>query len=232
MRRIDDMQELKVVELMAKNFARFLNRVENSGNDMLGSLLIESEWEQYIDDAEEVMEKLETAGFVVAPKEPTDPMYNNADASPSKGRVAQGARGMRVYFNAVWRAMLSAWQQTRDIQLVTDILSMALARASDPAAKRNPASFTDSSFRRYAKNSADIINDVDKNGFAILPDEPTPTMIAAAVRQTAEKAENVKAIGADPAYLKSIYDNMVKVRPASCRPKGSAPSQPAPAGRR
>jgi hypothetical protein len=168
---------------------------------------------------------------VVAPKDPTDLMYNNADVTPSKGRAMQNARGMRVYFNAVWRAMLTAWQQTRDIQLVTDILSMALARASDPASKRNPASFTDSSFRRYAKNSADIINDIDKNGFTILPDEPTPTMISAAVRQTAEKAENVKAIGADPAYLKSIYDNMVKVRPASCRPKSAAPAAPAPMGR-
>jgi hypothetical protein len=36
-----------VVDVFAKEFAKFLNRVQNQHADMLGSFLIDSEWEQY-----------------------------------------------------------------------------------------------------------------------------------------------------------------------------------------
>ena len=106
---------------------------------------------------------------------------------------------------------------TRDPQLTTDILSMALARASNPG-RREQVSMMDNSYRRFSKTSQEILNDLEKGGFMILPDEATPHMVAAAVAQTAEHRANAKAIGADPKYLKAMYENMLAARPKECRP--------------
>jgi hypothetical protein len=218
MRRREEVNQ-SAIELFAKEFTRFLNRVENQSSDVLGSFLIESEWERYLDDARSIVQSFETAGYVLAPVEPTEPMVQKADPDVAAGKTLLNARGLRGYLATIYRAMIHSWTQSRDTQLILDIISMALARASDPAAKRNPASFVDSSFRRYAKNSMDILNDVEKAGFILLPDEPTPHMLSSAVRMTADNRENAKAIGADPKYIKTIYENMIKYRPDYCRPQ-------------
>lgn len=217
MRRREEVNQ-SVIELFAKEFTRFLNRVENQSSDVLGSFLIESEWERYLDDAKSIVQSFETAGFVLTPADPTELMIQKADPDVAAGKTLLNARGLRGYLTSIYRAMVTSWNQSRDIQLILDIISMALARASDPAAKRNPAAFVDSSFRRYAKNSMDILNDIEKAGFLVLPDEPTPHMVSSAVRMTADNRENAKAVGADPKYLRAIYENMVKHRPDYCRP--------------
>lgn len=217
MRRREEVN-VGAIELFAKEFTRFLNRVENQSSDVLGSFLIESEWERYLDDAKAIVQSFETAGYVLSPIEPTEAMIAKADPDVAAGKTMLNARGIKPYLNTIYRGMMHSWIQSRDVQLILDIISMALARASDPAAKRNPAAFVNSSFRRYAKNSMDILNDVEKAGFMVLPDEPTPHMLSSAVRMTADNRDNAKAIGADPKYIKTVYENMIKFRPDYCRP--------------
>lgn len=206
-----------VVDVFAKEFAKFLNRVQNQHADMLGSFLIDSEWEQYKADASAVVKSFEMSGYAIAPRDPAESMIGKADASFQASRSLLGPRGFRMYVSTIYKAMIEAWMNTRDPQLITDILSMALARASNPG-RREQVSMMDNSFRRFSKTSESILNDLEKGGFMILPDEATPHMVAAAVAQTAEHRANARAIGADPKYLKAMYENMLGARPKECRP--------------
>ena len=206
-----------VVDVFAKEFAKFLNRVQNQHADMLGSFLIDSEWEKYKPDASTIVKSFELSGYAIAPRDPSEVMVGKADASFQANRSLLGPRGFRTYVSTIWKAMIEAWMGTRDPQLTTDILSMALARASNPG-RREQASMMDNSYRRFSKTSQEILNDLEKGGFVILPDEATPHMVAAAVAQTAEHRTNAKAIGADPKYLKAMYENMLGARPKECRP--------------
>lgn len=199
-----------VVEHFAKEFARFLNNVQNNETDILGSFLIENEWEKYIKDGKDVIESLELAGFALVPKVPTDQMVVAADQTSSSGLM--GARGSRVYVNAVWTAMIDAWMETRDSNLILDIFSMALSRASNPHARRESSMF-DSSFQRFRKQSQEILGGVEKTGMAIVPDEPTPHMVSAGVAETAEhRSRTNQQIGADPDYISKLYENMIQAR--------------------
>ena len=65
MRGREPVQQFVVVEHVAKEFARFLNRVQNDEVDILGSFLIENEWEKYKKDSEGVVQSLELAGFAI-----------------------------------------------------------------------------------------------------------------------------------------------------------------------
>jgi hypothetical protein len=206
-----------VVDVFAKEFAKFLNRVQNQHADMLGSFLIESEWEQYKKDASAVIKSFELSGYAIAPRDPSDEMVGKADASFQASRSLLGPRGFRTYVTTIYRAMIDAWLNTRDQQLITDIVSMALARASNPG-RREQVSMMDNSFRRFAKTSQEILGDLEKSGYMVLPDDATPHMVAAAVAQTAEHRANAKAIGADPKYLKAVFENMLAARPKGCRP--------------
>ena len=47
-----------IIEHFAKEFAKFLNNVQNNQVDILGSFLIENEWEKYQKDAKDVIESL------------------------------------------------------------------------------------------------------------------------------------------------------------------------------
>jgi hypothetical protein len=202
-------QQPSVVEYFAKEFARFLNNVQNNEVDFLGSFLIENEWENYRKDAEEIVESLHLAGFVIVPKSPTDGMIQAADQTLSKGVMASGSR---TYVTAVWVAMLNEWMETRNANLVLDIFSMALSRASSPGKKE--ASKFDSSFQRFRKQSQDIMASLEKTGLAISPDEATPNMVSAGVAETAEhRSRTNQQIGADPSYISNLYENMVKARP-------------------
>jgi len=202
--------EISVIEHFAKEFARFLNNVQNDQVDFLGSFLIENEWEKYVKDGKDVIESLELAGFALVPKEPTEQMVAAADMASSKGLM--GARGSKVYVSAVWGAMIQAWIETRDSNLIIDIFSMALSRASNPHARRDSSMF-DSSFQRFRKQSQEILAGTEKTGLAIVPDEATPVMISAGVRETAEhKSRGGTSIGADPDYIQKLYENMVKAR--------------------
>jgi hypothetical protein len=207
-----------VVDVFAREFAKFLNRVQNQHADMLGSFLIDSEWEKYKADASAVVKSLEMSGYAISPRDPAEAMVAKADASFQASRSLLGPRGFRTYVSTIYKAMIEAWMTTRDPQLITDILSMALARASVPPGRREQASMMDNSFRRFSKTSESILNDLEKGGFLVLPDEATPHMVAAAVAQTAEHRANAKAIGADPKYLKAMYENMLGARPKECRP--------------
>jgi hypothetical protein len=206
-----------VVDVFAKEFAKFLNRVQNQHADMLGSFLIDSEWEQYKADASAVVKSFEMSGYAISPRDPAEAMIAKADASFQASRSLLGPRGFRTYVSTIYKAMIEAWMNTRDMQLITDILSMALARASNPG-RREQVSMMDNSFRRFSKTSESILNDLEKGGFLVLPDEATPHMVAAAVAQTAEHRANAKAIGADPKYLKAMFENMLAARPKECRP--------------
>ena len=44
-------QTFDITQHLAKEFARYVNRVQNDQVDILGSFLIESEWENYISDS-------------------------------------------------------------------------------------------------------------------------------------------------------------------------------------
>ena len=78
-------QTFDITQHLAKEFARYVNRVQNDQVDILGSFLIESEWENYISDSKEVLQSLELAGFVIMPREPTNKMIEAADASLGSG---------------------------------------------------------------------------------------------------------------------------------------------------
>ncbi|KZD03348.1 hypothetical protein [Oceanibaculum pacificum] len=216
MRMYNQPSDPKIVQHFAKEFARFLNRVQDSGNDMLGSFLVEQEWDRYANDANDVVKSLEIAGFVVTPRELTDLMIAQADQQPGANKL-MGQRGARMYITAVMGAMANAWNHSRDVDLIVNILSMALARASAPSMRRD---MVDSSYRRFAKTAMEIINDLERAGYYIMPDEATPIMINAGVAETAERATtNVKAIGADPEYVRKLYQNVVAARPDDCRPR-------------
>lgn len=203
-------QPPSVVEHFAKEFAKFLNNVQNNEVDILGSFLIESEWENYRKDAEGVIESLELAGFVIVPQMPTDPMVGAADKTSGQALAGSGSRN---YVNAVFGAMLQAWMETRDSNLILDIFSMALSRASSASSRRDSSSF-DSSFQRFRKQSQDILAGLEKTGLAVVPDEATPYMVSAGVSETAEhRAQANQKIGADPTYIASLYENMTKARP-------------------
>lgn len=211
MRGREPMQEFSVVEHVAKEFARFLNRVQNDQVDILGSFLIENEWEQYKKDSEGVVQSLELAGFVIVPKEPTESMIAAADKTLAGGLMGQ--RGARVYVTAVFGAMVDGWIETYNPNLILDIFSMALSRASNPRAKKDSM---DSSFQRFRKHSQDMLAGLIKNGQVVVPDEPTPEMVSAGVAETAEirnRTNQQVSIGADPTYLVSLFENMVAARP-------------------
>lgn len=213
MRGREPVQQFIVVEHVAKEFARFLNRVQNDQVDILGSFLIENEWEKYKKDSEGVVQSLELAGFAIVPKEPTDEMIAGADKTLAGGLMGQ--RGARVYVEAVFGAMVDGWLETYNPNLILDIFSMALSRASNPRARRDSGAM-DSSFQRFRKHSQDMLAGLIKNGQVIVPDEPTPEMVAAGVAETAEirsKTNQQVSIGADPTYLANLYENMVEARP-------------------
>jgi hypothetical protein len=202
-------QQPSVVEYFAKEFARFLNNVQNNEVDFLGTFFIENQWENYRKDAEEVIESLNLAGFVIVPRVPTDGMIGAADQTLSKGMMASGSR---AYVNAVWAAMISEWVETRNSNLILDIFSMALSRASNPG--RKDSTKFDSSFQRFRKQSQDIMASLEKTGLAIAPDEAAPNMVSAGVSETAEhRSRTNQQIGADPTYIARLYENMVKARP-------------------
>lgn len=204
-------REFSVVQHLAKEFARFLNRVQNDQVDILGSFLIENEWERYISDGKDVIQSLELAGFIIVPREPTEKMIGASDTTLGSGLMGQ--RGASAYVTQVFGAMVDEWVEGYNPNLILDIISMALARASNPKARRD-SSMYDSSFQRFRKHSQDMLASLHKHGCIIVPDEPTGEMVAAGVAETAEiRSTTSQNIGADPAYLASLYENMVKARP-------------------
>jgi hypothetical protein len=201
-----------VVEHLSKDFARFLNNVQNDDTDPLGSFLIENEWENYRKDSEGVIESLELAGFAVVPKTPSDEMSRAADRVGAGGLAGSGSS---AYVTTVWNAMLTSWLEVRDSNLIIDIFSMALSRASTPGAGKGGSA--DSSFQRFRKQSQEILAGMEKTGLAIVPDEATPEMVSAGVQETAELrrgagAQQMSSIGADPTYISALYENMVGAR--------------------
>lgn len=218
--------EPSVVQHIAKEFSRFLNRVGSAGNDFLGAFLMENEWQRHEQDAKEVLQALDLGGFVICPRNPTDRMVQSADRAIAGNKSLIGPKGLKVYVETVFGAMVTAWQQSRDMQLMADIVSMALARASSPSSRRE-AGAGDSNYRRFQKNALDIVAGIEKAGWVILPDEATPKMISAGVLETAEVARGGERLagpgggritGADPTYVKSIYQNVIDARPDECRP--------------
>lgn len=209
-------QKPTIIQHLAKDFARFVNRVQNQQVDFLGSFLIENEWEKYVDDGNDVLQSLELAGFVVCPREPSDDMIVASD--PKLQGSLMGQRGVRIYISAVFGAMVQKWVDTRSDNLILDIMSMALSRASNPTAKRE-SSLHDSSFQRFRRSSVEMLKGLEQTGYMVLPDEPTPAMVAAGVAETAEHKSSTKgiSIGADPAYLAALYEHMVAARPVECR---------------
>jgi len=199
-----------IIEHFSKEFAKFLNNVQNNETDILGSFLIENEWDKYQKDAKDVIESLELAGFMIVPRMPNDEMVAAADKTLSTGLMGSGSRG---YVTAVWGAMITGWLENRNVNLILDIFSMALSRASSPTSRRD-SSMMDSSFQRFRKQSQDILAGLEKTGLAVVPDEPTPVMVAAGVAETAEhRSRTNQQIGADPTYIAKIYENMVASRP-------------------
>lgn len=206
----------KIVQYFAKEFARFLNRVQGAGNDMLGSFLVEQEWDRYAEDANDLVRSLEIAGYVITPRELTDQMIAQADQNPGANKL-MGQRGATMYINAVMSAMANAWIQSRDTDLLVNIISMALARAAAPSGRKD---LVDSSYRRFAKTAVEIITDLERAGYHIMPDEATPFMVSAGVAETAERSTgSSRMIGADPEYVKKLYHNVVNARPDECRPR-------------
>jgi hypothetical protein len=109
--------------------------------------------------------------------------------------------------------MLNGWLESRKANLILDIFSMALARASNPSSRRDSSMF-DASFQRFRKQSQDILAGLEKTGLAVVLDEPAPVMIAAGVAETAEhRSRTNQQIGADPTYIAKIYENMLVARP-------------------
>lgn len=202
-----------MVQQIAKEFAKFLNNVQSSSNDLLGSFLVENEWERYQDDAINAIRSLELAGFVVSPTSLTDKMVSNADKDISSASSLMGAKGVRTYITAVYVAMIEDWQRTRDPNLILDIFALALSRASTPG---KSASSFDSSYRRFMKSAEEILKDIEKNGYIILPDEPTMDMVSAGVAETANHVSKTQ-IGADPKYVEKLFVNVVDNRPDDCR---------------
>ena len=105
----------------------------------------------------------------------------------------------------------------RDTDLLVNIISMSLARASAPTGRKD---VVDSSYRRFAKTAVEIITDLERTGYHIMPDEATPFMVSAGVAETAERSTgSSRTIGADPEYVKKLYHNVVNARPDDCRPR-------------
>ena len=203
-------EKFDIVQHLAKEFARFVNRVQNGQVDMLGAFLIESEWENYIGDSKEVLQSLELAGFIIMPKEPTEKMVQAADASLSSGLM--GERGAQNYIKHVFGAMVDEWLNSYDTNLVLDIFSMAIARASDPTARADTTG-ENTSYQRFRKQAQDVVSGIQKNGAIIAPDEATADMIAKGVSETAEnKTQASEQTGGNSDYIASIYENMVKAR--------------------
>ena len=169
-----------------------------------------SEWENYISDSKEVLQSLELAGFVIKPREPTNKMIEAADASLGSGLMGQ--RGAQNYITHVFNAMVDEYLGGYDTNLVLDIFSMAIARASDPKA-RNDTSGENTSYQRFRKQAQDVVAGIQKNGSIIAPDEATPEMIAKGVSETAEnKTSASEQTGGNADYIASIYNNMVAAR--------------------
>src|SRR3546814_16664239 len=99
-------------------------------------------------------------------------MVAAADQTLSKGLMVSGSR---TYVTAVWGAMIAAWLDSRNSNLILDIFSMALSRASNPTSRRDSSMF-DASFQRFRKQSQDILGGLEKTGLAVVPDEPAPVM--------------------------------------------------------
>lgn len=199
---------------MAKQFAKFLNNVQGSSNDLLGSFLVENEWDRYEEDAKDTTRSLELAGFVLGPMVPTDKMIANADRDISSASSLMGQKGVRTYITAVYTAMIEDWQRRRDPNLILDIFALALARASAPGG-RSSNSF-DSSYRRFMKSADEILKEIEKTGYIILPDEPTSEMVSAGVSETANHVSKTQ-IGADPKYVEKLFVNVIDNRPDDCR---------------
>ena len=210
MRSREPVKTFSVVEHLAKEFSKFLNRVQNDQVDMLGSFLIENEWERHKEDAEEVIRSLDLAGFYIVPIDPTDEMIAASDSTMSSGLMGQ--RGARSYVSQVFAAMVEEWQEVSNPNLILDIISMALSRASDPKTRRGAKQ--DANFQRFRKHSQDMLSGLRSNGQLIVPEEATPEMLAAGVRETAEiRTTTNSQIGADPQYIAQLYENMVGARP-------------------
>ena len=110
-----------------------------------------------------------------------------------------GERGAQNYIKHVFGAMVDEWLNSYDTNLVLDIFSMAIARASDPKARADTTG-ENTSYQR-------------KNGAIIAPDEATADMIAKGVSETAEnKTQASEQTGGNSDYIASIYENMVKAR--------------------
>jgi len=197
---------------MAKQFAKFLNNVQGNNNDLLGSFLVENEWDRYEEDAKDALRSLELAGFVLGPTTPTDKMIANADRDISSASSLMGQKGVRTYITAVYTAMIEDWQRRRDANLILDIFALALARASAPG---RSTSF-DSSYRRFMKSAEEILKEIEKTGYVILPDEPTNEMVTAGVAETANHVSKTQ-IGADPKYVEKLFVNVIEHRPDECR---------------
>ncbi len=205
-------QKFDVVQHLAKEFARFVNRVQNDQVDILGSFLIENEWERYISDGNDVIQSLELAGFVIMPREPTEKMIEAGDAELGSGLMGQ--RGAQNYITHVFSAMVDEWMEGYDTNLILDIFSMAIARASDPKARRDNSG-QDSSYQRFRKQAQEMVGSLQTNGCIVAPDEPTQEMVSKGVSETAENRTSTgQQIGADATYLVSLYENMVKARDA------------------
>jgi len=155
---------------------------------------------------------LELAGFVLGPTIPTDKMIANADRDISSASSLMGQKGVRTYITAVYTAMLEDWQRRRDPNLILDILALALARAASPGRTTS----YDSSYRRFMKSADEILKEIEKTGYIILPDEPTSEMIQAGVSATANHVSKTQ-IGAGPKYVEKLFVNVIENRPDECR---------------
>src|SRR3546814_12643975 len=96
--------------------------------------------------------------------------------------------------------MIAAWLDSRNSNLILDIFSMALSRASNPTSRRDSSMF-DASFQRFRQQSQDILGGLEKTGLAVVPDEPAPVMVSAGVAEPAAPPPRTnQPTGADPAY--------------------------------
>jgi len=59
------------------------------------------------------------SGYAIAPRDPAEAMIAKADASFQASRSLLGPRGFRTYVSTIYRAMVEAWTNTRDMQLIT-----------------------------------------------------------------------------------------------------------------
>ena len=159
-------QTFDITQHLAKEFAGYVNRVQNDQVDILGSFLIESEWENYISDSKEVLQSLELAGFVIMPREPTNKMIETADASRESGLMGQ--RGAQNYITHVFNAMVDEYLGGYDTNLVLDIFSMAIARHQTQ--KPETILGENTSYQRFRKQAQDVVAGIQKNGSIIAPD--------------------------------------------------------------